>query len=241
VIALGRHGRWGRWGVRRPTCLARLTCLTCLILSACSSPKPSAPPQSAPALPAPVSPQQLWGDLKPVVSVKELMRDMIDPASDFIFDAVKVVMSSHGTVETVPRTEKDWEKIRIGAVTIAEGVYLLKIPRPFAPPGDENNSGGPEATELSPAQIKAKLDADPVLWNAKIEALRNVGLEVMEIVKQKKVSELWEAGDNLDQACENCHLEYWYPGDKPLLEKFDRAIQERLDKAQRAGKPGRGR
>jgi len=225
----------------RLSCLSSLSCLVVIALSACSSPKPSAPPQSAPALPAPVSPQQLWGDLKPVVSVKELMRDMIDPASDFIFDAVKVVMSSHGTVETVPRTEKDWEKIRIGAVTIAEGVYLLKIPRPFAPPGDENNSSGPEATELSPAQIKAKLDADPVLWNAKIEALRNVGLEVMEIVKQKKVSELWEAGDNLDQACENCHLEYWYPGDKPLLEKFDRAIQERLDKAQRSGKPGRGR
>ena len=225
----------------RLSCLSSLSCLVVIALSACSSPKPSAPPQSAPALPAPVSPQQLWGDLKPVVSVKELMRDMIDPASDFIFDAVKVVMSSHGTVETVPRTEKDWEKIRIGAVTIAEGVYLLKIPRPFAPPGDENNSSGPEPTELSPAQIKAKLEADPVLWNAKIEALRNVGLEVMEIVKQKKVSELWEAGDNLDQACENCHLEYWYPGDKPLLEKFDRAIQERLDKAQRSGKPGRGR
>jgi hypothetical protein len=225
----------------RLSCLSSLSCLVVIALSACSSPKPSAPPQSAPALPAPVSPQQLWGDLKPVVSVKELMRDMIDPASDFIFDAVKVVMSSHGTVETVPRTEKDWEKIRIGAVTIAEGVYLLKIPRPFAPPGDENNSSGPEPTELSPAQIKAKLDADPVLWNAKIEALRNVGLEVMEIVKQKKVSELWEAGDNLDQACENCHLEYWYPGDKPLLEKFDRAIQERLDKAQRSGKPGRSR
>ena len=77
---------------RRPTRLTCLTCLICLILSACSSPS-LAPPQSAPALPAPVSPQQLWGDLKPVVSVKELMRDMIDPASDFIFDAVKVVMS----------------------------------------------------------------------------------------------------------------------------------------------------
>ncbi len=200
-------------------------------LAACSSSKPEKPAAAAPpALPAPIAPQQLWGDLKPVVSVKELMRDMIDPASDFIFDAVKVTMSAHGTVETVPKTDKDWEKIRIGAVTIAEGVYLLKIPRPFAPPGDENNSKGPEATELSPAQIKAKLDRDPVLWNAKIEALRNVGLEVMEIVQKKKVSELWEAGDNLDQACEACHLEYWYPGDKPLLEKFDRAIQEKLDR-----------
>ena len=170
------------------------------------------------------------------------MRDMIDPASDFIFDSVKVTISEHGTAETVPRTEKDWEKIRIGAVTIAEGVYLLKIPRPFTPPGDENNSRGPDATELSPAQIKAKLEADPVLWNAKIEALRNVGLEVIEIVNKKKVDELWEAGDNLDQACEGCHLQYWYPGDKPLLEKFDRAIQEKLDKqqSQRGGR-GRGR
>src|SRR6185295_4824896 len=188
--------------------------------------KPSAPPQNAPALPAPVSPQRLWGDLKPVVSVKELMRDMIDPASDFIFDAVKVVMSSHGTVETVPRTEKDWEKIRIGAVTIAEGVYLLKIPRPFAPPGDDNNSTGPDPEELSPAQIKAKLEADPVLWNAKIEALRNVGLEVLEIVKRKDVNELWDAGDNLDRACESCHVAYWYPGEAEYLKKLDMRLEE---------------
>ena len=169
------------------------------------------------------------------------MRDMLDPASDFIFDSVKVVMSQHGTVETVPKTAQDWDKIRFGAVTLAEGVYLLKIPRPFAPPGDENNSAGPDATELSPAQIKAKLDADPVLWNAKIEALRNVGLEVIEIVKQKNVKELWEAGDNLDQACESCHLQYWYPGDKALLEKLDRSIQERLDKERRSRGRGRGR
>src|SRR5262249_22506298 len=154
-------------------------------------------------------PPELWGDLKPVVSVKELMRDMLDPAADFIFDAVKVVTTTKGVVETRPRTDKDWDRIRMGAVTLAAGVYLLKIPRPFAPPGDENNSTGPEATELSPAQIKAKLERDPVLWNAKIEALRNVGLEVLEIVNKKNVDELWEAGDNLDQACESCHLQYW--------------------------------
>ena len=109
---------------------------------------------------------------------------------------------------------------------MAEGAYLLKIPRPFAPAGDENNSAGPEPAELSPAQIKAKLLADPVLWNAKIEALRNVGLEVMEIVKRKDVNELWDAGENLDQACESCHLEYWYPGERALLKKLDAHLEE---------------
>jgi hypothetical protein len=199
---------------------------------ACSSSKAAPTPSRAP---------ELWGDLKPVVSVKELMRDMLDPAADNIFGAVKIVSTLSGTVETAPKSDEDWEKVRIGAVTLAEGVYLLKIPRPFAPPGDENNSKGPDASELSPAQIKAKLEADPVLWNAKIEALRNVGLEVLEIVNKKKVDELWDAGENLDQACESCHVQYWYPGDPALLQRLDRQFQQRHDQSPRPDRSGRGR
>ena len=166
------------WSLARAVSVGAFALALCA--AACSSPKPAATATKAP---------ELWGDLKPAVSVKELMRDMLDPAADNIFDAVKVVSTKGRTVETIPKTDEDWERIRIGAVTLAEGVYLLKIPRPFAPPGDENNSTGPNPPELSPAQIKAKLEADPVLWNAKIEALRNVGLEVLEIVKNKKVDE----------------------------------------------------
>jgi hypothetical protein len=221
--------------------LCSLCGVAALATLACSSPSASPPSASgAPGAPFP-HPPQLWGDLKPVVSVKELMRDMLDPASDYIFDSVKVVFTKTGTVETTPKTDEDWEKIRIGAVTLAEGVYLLKIPRPFTPAGDENNSTGPDATELSPAQIKAKLEGDPVLWNAKIEALRNVGLEVLDIVRKKKADELWDAGDNLDQACESCHVQYWYPGDKALLQKVDKRIQERYEQSQRAGRSGSAR
>ena len=195
-------------------------------VSACSSSKPAAAvPPSAQSSPAP-PPQQLWGDMKPVVSVKELMRDLIDPASDYVFDAVGTVIDKKRRVERRPRTEADWDRIRMGAVTLAEGVYLLKIPRPFAPEGDVNNSTGPDPEELSPAQIQAKLEKDPVLWNAKIEALRNVGLEVMEIVKRKDVDELWDASDNLDAACENCHLEFWSPGEKEFLRKLDHHLEE---------------
>jgi hypothetical protein len=196
---------------------------TLTLFAACSPAKSSTPPPES--VPPPT--QMLWGDMKPIVSVKELMRFMIDPASDNIFDAVKIVQTKSGTVERLPKTDEDWEKLRIGAVTLAEGVYLLKVPRPFAPPGDNNdNTTGPDATELTPAQIEAKRAKDPVLWNAKIEALRNVGLEVLEIARTKKTDELWEASYNLDQACESCHIQYWYPGDPALLEKVDRKLQE---------------
>jgi hypothetical protein len=213
-------------GKRLLTCLGLLT--LGLLLSTCSPSKPNAAQPAAPAL---------WGDLKPVVSVKDLMRNMIDPASDYIFDAVKVEVTKSGTVERLPKTDADWETIRTGAITLAEGIYLLKVPRPFAPPGDENNSSGPDATELSPAQIKAKIEADPVLWNAKIEAVRNVGLEVLEIVKKKNADELFKAGGDLDEACETCHIQYWYPGDKALLEKVDRGLRELDERASSGQSP----
>ena len=171
---------------------------------------------------------QLWGEMKPVVSVKELMRDMLDPIADNIFDAIAVIVDRKGTVEHSPQTDEDWARVRVGGVTMAEGAYLLKIrTRPWAPPGDENNSTGPDAVELSPAQITAKVEKDPVEWNARIEALRNVGLQVMDIVDRKATQELWDASENLDAACEACHRSYWYPGEtRDYYRRLDRRMRE---------------
>src|SRR5438876_2097560 len=173
--------------VRRVFAVYAGPCALCVLMWACSPSKPGTTSR----------PQELWGDLRPAVSVKELLRDLIDPASDRIFDSVSTVVGPKGRVAKVPKTEEEWDQVRVGAVTLAEGIYLLKIPRPFTPAGDENNSAGPNAPELSPAQIKTKLDRDPVLWNAKIEALRNVGKEVLEIVNKKDVNALFAAGGDL--------------------------------------------
>jgi len=200
-------------------------------LVACSTPSPTSG----------VTPE-LWGDMKPVVSVKELMHDLLDPLADNIFDAVSIVSDTGGTIERSPKTDEDWDKVRIGGVAMAEGAYLLKMRRPFAPPGDENNSAGLEAVELSPAAITAKVEKDPVEWNARIEALRNVGLEVLDIVKRRDASELWDAAENLDQACENCHRTYWYPGENlEYYRKIDRGLKEHSDTFSKApaGQPTR--
>jgi len=188
------------------------------LASACSSPKPAAPaPPAAPVM-------------TPVVSVKEFMRYTIDPIADNIFDAVTWDISKKGIIATEPKNDEDWEKVKIGAVTLAEAVYLLKLPREFAPKGDVNNSTGPNPPELSPTQIKAKLDKDPVLWDAKIEALRNVAKEVIEIADRRDTKALFEASEDLDKACEQCHLEYWYPGDRAAVDD-DARQRARFDKS----------
>jgi hypothetical protein len=190
-------------------------CGLALLGAACSPAEPAPPP--APAL---------WGDMKPVVSVKELMRYVIDPLADNIFNSVSTVVTKAGIVETTPTTDADWEQIQIGAVSLAEGAYLLKVPRPFAPADEPVNSSGAGAVELTPAQMKDKVERDPVEWNARIETLRNAALSVSEIVRTRDANALWEAGEILDQACENCHRSYWYPGEDAA---FYRKLRSRLN------------
>ena len=85
-----------------------------------------------------------------------VMRYTIDPISDNVFDAVTYESTKKGVKEVFPKTDEDWEKVKIGAVTLAEAIYLLKLPRPFAPAGDINNSTGPNPPELSPRRSRPR-------------------------------------------------------------------------------------
>jgi hypothetical protein len=218
----------------RVVIVASVLSLAAITMSACSTSTPATDRQPA----GTATRSALIGDITPVVSVKELMEGMIDPIADNIFDAVWWDNTAKGVVEHRPTTDEDWEKVKVGAVTMAEGIELLKVPRPWAPPGDVNNSLGPNPPELSPTLMQAKLNKDPVLWTAKIQALRNVGLEVLEIVKKKDSNALWQAGGDLDEACEGCHLEYWYPGDRATVEA-EKKFRARFERGAKPGAPAK--
>ncbi len=200
--------------LRRCTVVALVLCD--LVLQGCSGSPPPAPA----------------ADLTPYVTIKELMENMIDPISDNIFDAVASDVSAKGVIETKPTTDEDWARVRQGAVTLAEGSNLLKMARRVAPPGDTNKSTGANAPELSPEQIQAKIDANRSLWNTHANQLRDEALKVLDIIKARDADALFDAGSRLDKACENCHLEYWYPGDK-------KAVLEDEGKRATYGRPGK--
>ena len=153
---------------------------------------------------------------------------MIDPLADNIFDSVGTEVTQKGVREWEPRTDADWAKVRVGAVSLAEGVDLLKLPRPVTPPGQENRTES--ADEFTGAEVKAKIEKEPVLWEAKIEALRNVGREVLEIVDKKDSKAIAAAAEDLDEACEGCHLEFWYPRQRETMKRLEKQIREAFEK-----------
>jgi len=133
----------------------------------------------------------------PVLSVKELMENIVDPQSDYVFDAVGSDISPKGVVDIKPTTDDDWIKIQRGAYVLAESSNLLKMTRKMAPDGVGNvEPGGPE---LTPAQVEAKVKENPALWNSHADTLRTEALKVIEIVKAKDADKLLAAGSAIDQ------------------------------------------
>jgi hypothetical protein len=179
----------------------------------CTS-KPAATATAAtPAAPS------LDSSLAPTLSVKGLMEHVIDPTSDWIFDAAVVDISHKGVVETKPLSDEDWLKVERGGYLLAESTNLLKIPRRMVPIEEEGKPHHPGDPERSPEQIQAKIEKDRALWYKHADGLRTAALEAVRVAKAHDFDGLFKVGDQVDKACEACHLEYWYPGDREAVLK----------------------
>ena len=156
----------------------------------------------------------------PVGSILEIMLQIVDPTADFIFESVSVVITAEGSKETQPRTEEEWLTVRNNALILAEAGNLLKMVRPVAPArsikGIAFEPPGPD--DLSPAQIEALLKQNRTPFSNFAQKLTDAALVALKAVDARSVEGLYEAGDVIDQACENCHMVYWYPP-KPATRK----------------------
>jgi hypothetical protein len=189
--------------------IALITLSTLLGSLAMAQQKPAAPAAAA----APAAPPGYTTNF----SIQELMLSIVDPVGDSIFDSVSVSITAAGFKETRPRTDAEWLAVRDKAVQLAEAGNLLKIPGRRVGPatpirGMKPETPGPD--DLSPAQVEILLKQNRAPFNAFAQKLTDAAMVALKAVDTRSVDGLYEAGDAIDQACENCHLNYWYPGPK---------------------------
>ena len=145
-------------------------------------------------------------------TVKDLMLSKVDPAADIVWLSVTTVQSAEGTIDTAPKTDEEWEKVRKGAMALVEGADLLKTPGiHVAPPGHKSETPG---VELEPLEMEALINKDPAAWGMRADALRAAGLAAVQAAEAKDAPKVFEVGEQIERACENCHTHYWYPNEK---------------------------
>ena len=156
-----------------------------------------------------------------VGAVKDIMVGIIDPSADVVWESVATTITAAGLVEKAPRTDDEWAIVQHSALMLAEAANLLKMRgREIARAGDANMKSGPDAPELTPPEIREKVNRDWGLWITHVNRLQETAIKAWQVANARDVNGIVEVGDALDKACESCHLEYWYPDmKKPRSER----------------------
>jgi hypothetical protein len=156
--------------------------------------------------------------LRPTATVKDIMISIVDPEADVLWQAVAIIVDASGTEEREPKTDEDWAALRRAAIALVESPNLLLVPgRRVARPGEASEN--PEI-ELEPDAMQKLIDDDPVTWRKLAYGLQNAMAPVLKAIDEKNAKGLFDAGEDLDRACENCHKEYWYPPASHPIWKF---------------------
>jgi hypothetical protein len=108
---------------------AALFVASLLVTAACQN-----QPQQTAAPPAASQPEYI-----PTATIKDLMDAVVDPSADVVWLSVTTVQSAKGTVDTAPKTDEEWAKVRKGAIALTEAGNLLMVPgRHVARPGEKS-------------------------------------------------------------------------------------------------------
>lgn len=152
--------------------------------------------------------------VKPVASIQEIMQAVVDPSADALWESVSSTTTAAGIEEKRPQTDEQWAELRHLAIRLAEAPNLLVLPgRPVAHAGrtlEDHHVAG----ILTADAIQAKIAADPAAFGRRAQALQDAAVSALAAIDARNVDRFVEAGGHIDQACEACHLQYWYPNDK---------------------------
>jgi hypothetical protein len=147
-------------------------------------------------------------EYRPTTTIKDLMNGLVDPAADTIWNSVATTITTKGTVEKAPHTDEEWATVRGSAIQLLEASNLLQIPgRHAAKPGQRNEQG----IELQPEQIETLINQDRQAWIALAHGLHDAATLALNAADAKDPAKVLESGEQIDNACERCHQQYWYP------------------------------
>ena len=184
---------------------------------ACSQPNRSLPGNADPSAKSPaVVPMPPQGDasttpeppFRLTASIRELMDSEVDPAADFIWGSVASISTRAGLEERQPHSDEEWLEVRRHAITLIEATNLLimngrRVSATYVPAAG--------AGELDTNQAQQKIDANREVFVLLAQRLQDTGLQTLAAIDAKNPEQVFELGGAIDEACESCHVTFWYP------------------------------
>jgi hypothetical protein len=117
----------------------------------------------------------------PVASVRQIMRGIVGPSANVVFESVSTTVSASGIEEKQPRTEEEWVAVGSSAAALIESANMLTI--------------GERAVDTGE-------------WLAMSKAMADAGMTALKATEKKDPQGVLAAGEAINTSCDNCHRKY---------------------------------
>jgi len=116
-----------------------------------------------------------------VATVQQIMRGIVGPAANVVFESVSTTVSAAGIEEKQPKTDAEWLEVSSSAAALVESANLLVA-------GDRSIDKGE--------------------WVTMAKAMADAGMVALKATQAKDPAGVLAAGEAINTSCDNCHRKY---------------------------------
>ncbi|MGX7894489.1 cytochrome c [Tsuneonella sp. HG222] len=157
------------------------------------------------------------------VTVHEIMVEKIDGMADPLWEVTNTALDENAAIDPARLTDAQWTELARLALGVKEGADQLAtmqkivLAKPGVKISDEDSDFGSSA-----AQVQKSIDANPEDFRNFAGVLAAHMADLAAAAKAHDAAKATPLVDQLDGVCEQCHLEFWYPQDRALVESIRR-------------------
>ncbi len=149
-------------------------------------------------------------------NVHELMKNVIAIQTQVIWDVGNNAQDDAGNPDASRMKPADWAKVAASAGKVKDASQALaSAPHVMAAaPGQKIEGEGGTPGAFGAKEVQKAIDANPKVFQAFAQQLVKSMDELIAASKSKDAKKLFDVSGRLDQECEVCHQQFWYPDEK---------------------------
>jgi cytochrome c556 len=152
----------------------------------------------------------------PTPNLHDLMKNVVAVQTQVIWDVGNNAQDEKGDPDPAKLKAADWSKaagaagkVKEAAEALARAAHVMA-----AAPGQKIDGEGATPGAFGAQQVQKAIDANPKVFQAFAQQLGTSMEEIVAAAKVKDARKLFDVSGRLDQECEGCHTQFWYPDEK---------------------------
>jgi hypothetical protein len=142
-------------------------------------------------------------------NVRDVMQQGINAATLVVWDVGNNAMSDDGGIDPALMTEDSWTRLEDAARLMVENAdQMANAEAIYAGTASEADSAPGTVTM---ADVQGFIDADPEGFRAAASLLSDHAAQIGAAARARDAQAAGDLVAQLDQVCEVCHSQYWYP------------------------------